>query len=81
MEAIQLSLFSNEAETIPAKKQKKAKLGRYDRIQRQLETDECDRYKIFSDIESQLLPASDYTFVDLFCGAGGISLLANYFNH
>ncbi|WP_293354315.1 MULTISPECIES: DNA cytosine methyltransferase [unclassified Microcoleus] len=73
METIQLSLFSNESELTPAKKQKKAKLGRYERIQRELEANECDPYKIFIDIESQLLPQSDYTFVDLFCGAGGMT--------
>jgi hypothetical protein len=32
MEAIQLSLFSNESELIPAKKQKKTKLARYEGI-------------------------------------------------
>jgi|GEM_PF-4314847 hypothetical protein len=48
MEAIQLSLFSNESEPIPAKKQKKAKLGRYERIQRELEANDCDptRYSL-----------------------------------
>ena len=73
MEAIQLSLFSNEEELTPAKKQKKAKLGRYERIQRELESNDCDPYKIFIDIESQSLPKSDYKFVDLFCGAGGMT--------
>ncbi|MEZ2228195.1 DNA cytosine methyltransferase [Microcoleus sp.] len=73
MEAIQLSSFSNESELIPAKKQKKAKLGRYERIQRELESNDCDPYKIFIDIEAQSLPKSDYTFVDLFCGAGGMT--------
>ena len=73
MEAIQLSLFSKEKETIPAKKQKKAKLGRYERIQRELEANDCDPYKIFIEVESQSLPKSDYTFVDLFCGAGGMT--------
>lgn len=42
MEAIQLSLFSNEQETISAKKPKQAKLGRYERIQRELEADDSD---------------------------------------
>ena len=73
MEAIQLSLFSNESELIPAKKQKKAKLGRYERIQRELEANDCDPYKIFIDIESQSLLKPDYTFVDIFCGAGGMT--------
>ncbi|MEG4346153.1 DNA cytosine methyltransferase [Microcoleus sp. A003_D6] len=73
MEAIQLSLFSNKEETIPAKKPKQAKLGRYERIQRELEADESDPYKIFIDVESQSISASDYRFVDLFCGAGGMT--------
>ena len=73
MEAIQLSLFSNEEQTIPAQKQKQAKLGRYERIQRELEPDDSDPYKIFIDVESQSMPASDYRFVDLFCGAGGMT--------
>ena len=53
MEAIQLSLFSNEEELIPAKKQKKAKLGRYERIQRELEANDCDPYKIFINLVIQ----------------------------
>ena len=73
MEAIQLSLFSNKEETIPAKKPKQAKLGRYERIQRKLEADDSDPYKIFIDVESQSIPASNYRFVDLFCGAGGMT--------
>ena len=73
MEAIQLSLFLNEEKTIPAKKPKQAKLGRYERIQRELEADDSDPYKIFIDVESQSIPASDYRFVDLFCGAGGMT--------
>ncbi|MEG5138962.1 MULTISPECIES: DNA cytosine methyltransferase [unclassified Microcoleus] len=73
MEAIQLSLFSNEEQKVPVKKPKQAKLGRYERIQRELEADESDPYKVFIDIESQSMPASDYRFVDLFCGAGGMT--------
>lgn len=73
MEAIQLSLFSNEEQKVPVKKPKQAKLGRYERIQRELEADDSDPYKIFIDVESQSIPASDYRFVDLFCGAGGMT--------
>ncbi|MBD1922149.1 DNA cytosine methyltransferase [Microcoleus sp. FACHB-831] len=57
----------------PALNQKKAKLGRYERIQRELEINNSDRYKIFIDIEPPTPPASSYNFVDLFCGAGGIT--------
>lgn len=73
MEAIQLSLFSSDENPLSAPRQKQVKLGRYERIQRQLETDDSDPYKIFIDIKSPLLPASGYTFVDLFCGAGGMT--------
>lgn len=75
MEATQLSLFSNteEQKQNPAKRKKTAKLGRYERIQRELEVSECDPYKTFIEIESQPTPPSNYTFVDLFCGAGGVT--------
>ena len=73
MKATQLSFFPNEEENNLSKKTKKAKLGRYERIQRELEQNDSDPYKIFVEINSQSLPSSNYTFVDLFCGAGGIS--------
>ncbi|MEC4886455.1 MAG: DNA cytosine methyltransferase [Scytonema sp. PMC 1070.18] len=84
MEVVQLSLLSNEEEQVltkkqntvdkpnPVKKQKKAKLGRYERIQRDLET-EIDPYKIFVQIDSPVTCNYEYTFIDLFCGAGGIT--------
>lgn len=73
MEANQLSLFPDLEEQNYTKKQKKAKLGRYQRIQRELETNDCDSYKKFIEIEFPKIPASEYTFVDLFCGAGGMT--------
>jgi DNA (cytosine-5)-methyltransferase 1 len=73
MDAIQLSLFSCEETQKPAKKQKKAKLGRYKRIQKQLEICEHDSYKTFIEVELPPVPAYDYTFVDLFSGAGGMT--------
>lgn len=73
MDAIQLSLFSSEEKQNSTKKQKKAKLGRYERIQRELETNECDPYKTFIKVESPPPAASNYAFVDLFCGAGGFT--------
>lgn len=72
MKAIQLSLFSEE-EPDYSKRQKKAKLGRYERIQRELEANNCDPYKTFIEIGSLPTPPSGYTFVDLFCGAGGMT--------
>jgi DNA (cytosine-5)-methyltransferase 1 len=73
MKTTQLSLFSNPEEQNPAKKQKTAKLGRYERIQRELETSDSDPYKLFVDISSLPIPPSNYTFVDLFSGAGGVT--------
>ncbi|NDJ20751.1 DNA (cytosine-5-)-methyltransferase [Nostoc sp. B(2019)] len=73
MQVTQLSFFPNEEEHNPTKKQKKPKLGRYERIQRELEKNESDPYKIFIEVGSLPIPTSNYTFVDLFCGAGGIT--------
>ena len=72
MQNIQLSLFSEIKEDI-IKKQKKAKLGRYERIKRELDANNYDTSKIFVDVESPVNPLINYTFVDLFCGAGGMT--------
>lgn len=72
MQNIQLSLFSEIKEDI-IKRQKKAKLGRYERIKRELDVNNYDTSKIFVDIESPVNPLISYTFVDLFCGAGGMT--------
>lgn len=71
MEEIQLSLFSNNE---PNKKPKKAKLGRYERLQRELEKNESDPYKVFVEIDKRAPPVFPYNFVDLFSGAGGMTL-------
>lgn len=62
----QLSLFPE----LEIKKKKQAKLGRYERLQRELENAQDDFQKIFIDIEEK--PAK-YNFVDVFSGAGGMS--------
>lgn len=72
MQNIQLSLFSEIKEDI-IKKQKKAKLGRYERIKRELDANNYDTSKIFVDVASPVNPLINYTFVDLFCGAGGMT--------
>jgi len=66
---IQLSLFPLEQEQPNFKKQKQPKLGRYERIQRELE----DTHQIFIDINTPLKPLISYNFLDLFCGAGGFT--------
>lgn len=66
MQIQQLSLFPQTE----VKKKKQPKLGRYERIQRELESNDNDPYKIFIDIEEK---RTNYNFVDLFSGAGGMS--------
>jgi DNA (cytosine-5)-methyltransferase 1 len=66
---IQLSLFPLEQEQPNIKKRKQPKLGRYERIQRELE----DTHQIFIDINTPLKPLISYNFLDLFCGAGGFT--------
>ncbi|MCW5313524.1 DNA (cytosine-5-)-methyltransferase [Nostoc sp. KVJ3] len=73
MQETQLSFFSNEDDREPPKKQKKPKLGRYERIQRELEKNDPDPYKVYIDVDSVSISSSQYTFIDLFCGAGGIT--------
>ncbi len=72
MKATQLSLFpeSNQPNFV---KKKKPKLGRYERIQRDLNNNEQDPYKIFIEIESISKSTNEYNFIDLFSGAGGMT--------
>ncbi|MEH2168742.1 MAG: DNA cytosine methyltransferase [Nostoc sp.] len=72
MQGTQLSFFTNE-ENYSTIKQKKPKLGRYERIKRELDQNDSDPYKIFIDVNSVPNQPSNYTFMDLFCGAGGIT--------
>ncbi|MEM7555789.1 MAG: DNA cytosine methyltransferase [Cyanobacteria bacterium P01_A01_bin.84] len=73
MKGIQLSFFPDQEENDSCKKQKKPKLGRYERIQKELETKEYDPNKQFVDISSSEELLFNYTFLDLFCGAGGMT--------
>lgn len=66
------SLFS-DLEVPTVKKQKRANLGRYGRLQRELAADLSDGQKEFVDINSPVLPNARFNFVDLFCGAGGMT--------
>lgn len=70
---LQLSLFSDEKKEQFIKKQKKARLGRYERIQRELATVKRDPYQVLIDINTPSKPFLSYNFIDLFCGAGGIT--------
>ena len=71
MKAKQLSLFLHDENAV--QKQKKAKLGRYERLQRELEENDNNPYKIYVDVKSSSKSALKYNFVDLFSGAGGIT--------
>lgn len=73
MKAIQFSLFSEKDKPITASNQKKAKLGRYERLQRELEANSNDIFKIYIDITEKPQPLFQYNFVDLFSGAGGMT--------
>lgn len=55
------------------RRKKRPKLGRYERLQRELLEDQDDPCKIFVPIESCENPIIAYNFVDLFCGAGGMT--------
>lgn len=69
----QLSLFPDDEKDQRAKKQKKAKLGRYERIQRELATVKRDPYQVHIEISHLAQLTQPYNFIDLFCGAGGIT--------
>ncbi|WP_013325436.1 DNA cytosine methyltransferase [Gloeothece verrucosa] len=73
VKALQLSLFTEQEDHILHKYDKKPKLGRYERLKRQLEQNHDDHYKIFVKVKEQPETSFNYTFVDLFAGAGGIT--------
>lgn len=73
MKPVQLSLFPQEEKQILPKSQKQCRLGRYERIQRELEDNDHDPYKIFVEIDSKADQGFHHNFVDLFCGAGGMT--------
>lgn len=66
------SLFP-DLEVPAVKKQKKARLGRYERLQRELAADLSDTYKDSVDINAPVLPDTHFNFLDVFCGAGGMT--------
>ncbi len=71
MTDLQLSLFPQEHQG--TQKKKTAKLGRYERIQRELTTTKRDFHQVFVEIKSSETFPSTYNFIDLFSGAGGIT--------
>lgn len=79
MEGVQLSLWDTEEVQNKLKKKQKEKklkqpkLGRYERLRRELET-QSDPYKKFITVEEKIVAPSKYKFVDIFSGAGGMTL-------
>ncbi|NEP87973.1 MAG: DNA cytosine methyltransferase [Okeania sp. SIO2C2] len=73
MEGKQLSLFPNLENQNDKIYHKKAKTGRYEKNQYELNNNDGDPYKNFTKIEDKPILKSDYKFIDLFCGAGGIT--------
>ena len=71
MSELQLSLFPQNNQDI--EKTKKVKLGRYEKIQRELLTIKRDLHQVFVDVNCPIAPHLTYNFIDLFCGAGGIT--------
>jgi len=67
MTNLQLSLFPVESQK--ALKLKKAKLGRYEQIKREL----SDSHQVFVEINEFPDLSNVYNFIDLFCGAGGMT--------
>ena len=72
-ENYQLSLFNQETYQKEIIKNKKVKLDRYQRLQRELESNESDLNKKFINIEIPEQPILTYNFLDLFAGAGGFT--------
>src|ERR1044071_9303365 len=55
------------------KREKKPKLGRYERVMKLLQ-EERDPYKVFVDFDDQCPSEKHFKFIDLFSGAGGMTL-------
>ena len=54
-------------------RQKRPKLGRYEAVRRKLEADSTDTAKVFSPFDEHPPKPNGFQFIDLFCGAGGMT--------
>ncbi len=72
-EMVQTSFLDSEFKTKSEKNIKKPQMGGYKSIKRDLEALD-DKYKILVDITKITSPKKRYNFIDLFSGAGGMSL-------
>ena len=55
------------------RRQKKPRLGRYERLAVAIETTAFDPYKVWVNKEDFQKPLLQYNFIDLFCGCGGLT--------
>ena len=69
-----LSMFVNGDAPSALEKRKRPRLGRYERIRQHYDQDVADTHKTFVDIEAVPETEETYSFIDLFSGAGGITL-------
>jgi DNA (cytosine-5)-methyltransferase 1 len=61
---------------VPALKparQKKPRLGRYEGVKRKFENSTTDLAKVFVNFDDQPAKSNGFRFIDLFCGAGGMT--------
>jgi DNA (cytosine-5)-methyltransferase 1 len=67
------TLFPEAVTAEPSLKAKRPKIGRYERLKRDSQADFDDEFKVFVDVNESSTPSQTYRFIDLFCGAGGIT--------
>lgn len=56
-----------------ARRQKRPRLGRYERLAYDIESSAYDPYKIWVEKKDFQIPLIQYNFIDLFCGCGGLT--------
>ena len=67
--------FPEVSQTAASPRRKRAKLGRYERLQRALANDERDPRRVLVPVSVEDAPhaGAAFNFIDLFCGAGGLT--------
>jgi len=69
-----MELFdTSNKETNTIRKEKKPRLGRYERLAKDIENDSIDNYKKWLTKDKFEKAKRKYTFIDLFCGCGGLT--------
>ena len=66
-------LLFDAPDTSSMKRVKRPKIGRYEGLKRKLENDVSDPAKVFVDFDDLRGRRDGFNFIDLFCGAGGIT--------